>query len=151
MRANELCSRAPEPRIGFGKAPCCRSIRGSQTAPILFCAPLGTAIQAPRNILREPALRSHQNDRLQLLLNLTNRITSNLDLRELLRAISANIREVMQCDAVGISLPDPASGNFRLYALDCGNCFPTIIGPDRYKYRCRIVIDIIKMRYVFKR
>src|SRR5262249_28738226 len=56
----------------------------------------------------------HQNDRLQLLLNLTNRITSNLDLRELLRAISANIREVMQWDAVGISLPDPASGDFSV-------------------------------------
>jgi hypothetical protein len=30
-----------------------------------------------------------QNDRLQLLLNLTNRITSNLELRDVLRAISA--------------------------------------------------------------
>jgi formate hydrogenlyase transcriptional activator len=60
----------------------------------------------------------HQNDWLQLLLNLTNRITSNLELRELLRAISANIREVMQCDAVVISLPDTASGNFRVHALD---------------------------------
>jgi formate hydrogenlyase transcriptional activator len=36
-----------------------------------------------------------QNERLQLLLNLTNRITSNLQLRELLRAVAANIREVM--------------------------------------------------------
>ena len=33
-----------------------------------------------------------QNERLQLLLNLTTRITSNLDLREVLRAISANFR-----------------------------------------------------------
>jgi formate hydrogenlyase transcriptional activator len=38
--------------------------------------------------------------------------------RELLRAISASIREVMECDAVHISLADPASGKFRLYALD---------------------------------
>jgi hypothetical protein len=30
-----------------------------------------------------------QNDRLQLLLNLTNRITSNLELRDVSRAISA--------------------------------------------------------------
>jgi len=59
-----------------------------------------------------------KNERLQLLLNLTNRITSNLEFRELLRSISANIREVMQCDAVAISLPDVASGKHRLYALD---------------------------------
>ena len=59
-----------------------------------------------------------QNTRLQLLLKLTKEITSNLELRELLRAISASIREVMDCDAVHISLADPASGKFRLYALD---------------------------------
>jgi len=59
-----------------------------------------------------------QNDRLQLLLNLTNRITSNLDFRELLRAISANIREVIQADVVAISLPDAASGKLRVFAVD---------------------------------
>ncbi len=59
-----------------------------------------------------------QNSRLQLLLKLTKEITSNLEFRELLRAISASIREVMDCDAVHISLADPASGKFRLYALD---------------------------------
>jgi formate hydrogenlyase transcriptional activator len=59
-----------------------------------------------------------QNERLQLLLNLTNRITSNLELRELLRAISANVREVMQGDVVAISLPDAASGKFKVFAMD---------------------------------
>jgi formate hydrogenlyase transcriptional activator len=59
-----------------------------------------------------------QNDRLQLLLNLTSRITSNLELRELLRSISANIREVMDCDMAAISLPGPEPGTFRVYALD---------------------------------
>jgi formate hydrogenlyase transcriptional activator len=59
-----------------------------------------------------------QNERLQLLLNLTNRITSNLQLRELLRAVAANIREVMQCDAVAVSLLDSASGTYKLYVLD---------------------------------
>jgi len=61
---------------------------------------------------------SVQNKQLQLLLKLTNQITSNLELREVLRAISANIREVAHCDAVHISLPDVASGQFRVYALD---------------------------------
>jgi formate hydrogenlyase transcriptional activator len=59
-----------------------------------------------------------QNSRLQLLLKLTKEITSNLEFRDLLRAISASIREVMDCDAVHISLADPVSGKFRLYALD---------------------------------
>jgi formate hydrogenlyase transcriptional activator len=59
-----------------------------------------------------------QKDRLQLLLNLTNRITSNLELRELLRAVSTNIREVMHCEGVGIYLADSASGSFTLHAVD---------------------------------
>ncbi|MGH9444765.1 MAG: sigma 54-interacting transcriptional regulator [Terriglobia bacterium] len=59
-----------------------------------------------------------QNSRLQLLLKLTNQITSNLELRRVLRAISASIRELMHCDAVHISLPDAASGKFRVHALD---------------------------------
>src|SRR5215468_5805555 len=70
--------------------------------------------------LRETAssdLRS-ENARLQLLLNLTNRITSNLELHALLRAISANIREVMRCEAVGIYLADSASNTFTVHALD---------------------------------
>ncbi len=59
-----------------------------------------------------------QNDRLQLLLNLTNRITSNLELKEVLRAVAANVRETMCCDAAGISLPAAEPGSFRIYAVD---------------------------------
>jgi formate hydrogenlyase transcriptional activator len=59
-----------------------------------------------------------QNDRLQLLLNLTTRITSSLDLREVLRAIAANTREVIHADAVTVSLPDALSGKFRVFAVD---------------------------------
>ena len=59
-----------------------------------------------------------QNDRLQLLLNLTSRITSSLDLREVLRAIAANIRQVIHADLVTVSLPDGASGKIRVFAMD---------------------------------
>ena len=62
-----------------------------------------------------------QNDRLQLLLGLTNRITSNLQPRELLRTIASNIREVMRCDAVGVSILEPSSETTKLYALDFPN------------------------------
>src|SRR5580658_4150656 len=60
----------------------------------------------------------HQNDQLQLLLNLTARITSSLDRREVLRAIAANIREVIHADAVTVVLPDAASQKFKVLAMD---------------------------------
>ncbi len=59
-----------------------------------------------------------EKDRLKLLLDLTNRLVSNLDLRDLLRAISASLRQVMQCDVVGVALPDSESNRLRVYALD---------------------------------
>src|ERR1700751_5634906 len=65
----------------------------------------------------ETKLQRH-NERFELLLNLTTRITSSLDLREVLRAIAANIREVIHADAVAVSLPDAASGKFRVFAID---------------------------------
>src|SRR5947207_2170038 len=64
------------------------------------------------------ACLQRQNERVQLLLNLTSRITSNLDLREVLRAISANFREVMRCDGAGVWLPGEGAGTFKLYAFD---------------------------------
>src|SRR4051794_31148189 len=47
----------------------------------------------------------HKNDRLKLLLELNNTIASNLELRDLLRAISASLRPVMHCDGVAVALP----------------------------------------------
>src|ERR1051325_840050 len=64
------------------------------------------------------AFLQRQSERLQLLLTLTTRITSNLDLREVLRAISANFREVMRCDGAGVWLPGEEAGTFKLYAFD---------------------------------
>jgi formate hydrogenlyase transcriptional activator len=51
------------------------------------------------------------NERLKLLLDLNNAIVSNLDLRELLEAVSGNLRRVMQCDGVGIALEDGSDLN----------------------------------------
>jgi formate hydrogenlyase transcriptional activator len=59
-----------------------------------------------------------QNERFELLLNLTTSITSSLDLREVLRSIAANIREVIHADAVAVSLPDAGSGKYRVFAVD---------------------------------
>src|ERR1700730_5516643 len=56
--------------------------------------------------------------RLKLLLELTNSVVSKLHLRELLREVSAGIRRVMQCDAAGVVLPNPETGQLSLYAVD---------------------------------
>src|SRR5579859_101512 len=67
------------------------------------------ALDNALNLKKSEAARlelERQNARLKLLLDLTNRINCNLDLRELLRAVSANVRELMRCDAVGVALRD---------------------------------------------
>ena len=68
---------------------------------------------------RSPDQRlQEQNDRLQLLLKLTNSITSNLEWKDVLRGIAANVREVMRCDAATILLPGVEPGTFRNHAVD---------------------------------
>ncbi len=58
-------------------------------------------------------------EQLKLLLDLTNSVVSTLELRDLLRNISANLRRVMQCDFVGVGLPDSGTTSYlRLYAID---------------------------------
>ncbi|MCU1296193.1 MAG: transcriptional regulator, NifA subfamily, Fis Family, partial [Acidobacteriaceae bacterium] len=57
-------------------------------------------------------------EQLKLILDLTNRVVSNLDFDELLRAISANVRQVMQCEAAAIMLPDSDGKHLRVHALD---------------------------------
>jgi len=59
-----------------------------------------------------------KNERLQLLLEVTNQVVSNLELRDLLHAISLHVRRVMQCDYAGLSLPDEENKQLRLYAVD---------------------------------
>jgi formate hydrogenlyase transcriptional activator len=60
----------------------------------------------------------HKNERLQLVLDLTNRLVSNLELPELLREVSASVRRVMNCDAAGVALPETGETHLRFYALD---------------------------------
>jgi formate hydrogenlyase transcriptional activator len=57
-------------------------------------------------------------DRLKLLLEITNRLVSKLDLPDLLREISANIRRVLDCNVVGVRLPDPETGELGVTAID---------------------------------
>src|SRR5216683_1470043 len=62
--------------------------------------------------------RKQAEDRLQLLLDVTNQVVSNLQLRDLLSAISASVRRVMQCDLVGVFLPDSEGNRMQTFMLD---------------------------------
>ncbi len=75
---------------------------------------VASAIDASANLRRAQAAQT----RLQLLLNLTNRITSELDLLEVLRGISGIIRDALHCEAVGVTIAEPETGKHKLYALD---------------------------------
>jgi len=58
------------------------------------------------------------NDRLQLLLEVTNSAVANLDLRAVLRTVSVALRRVMHCDYAGLALPETTGHQLRQYALD---------------------------------
>src|SRR4029077_5430381 len=63
-------------------------------------------------------LSRQAQDRLKLILDLTNQVVSNLNFQELLRTISASVRQVMRCDAAAIMLPEPDGTHLRVHALD---------------------------------
>jgi len=63
-------------------------------------------------------LSRQAQDRLKLILDLTNQVVSNLNFQELLGTISASVRQVMRCDAAAIMLPEPDGVNLRVHALD---------------------------------
>jgi len=59
-----------------------------------------------------------EKDRLKMLLEVSNAVSSNLELPELLRAISASLRTLMQSEGAGVALLDPANNELRLCVLD---------------------------------
>jgi formate hydrogenlyase transcriptional activator len=61
---------------------------------------------------------SRERDRLRLLLEVNNALVSTLDLHQLLSAISACLRRVMNHDYASLALYEPAAHQLRLQALD---------------------------------
>ena len=53
-----------------------------------------------------------------LLLEITNALVSNLDIRNLLQAIAASIRQVMPYDYASLALPEPETSKLRIHLLD---------------------------------
>jgi formate hydrogenlyase transcriptional activator len=70
-----------------------------------------------------------KNSQLNLLLDLTNSLASNLDLNQVLQAVCANIRRLMQCDVMAILEVVPELDQLSVLALD----FPSsrLIDPDQ--------------------
>src|SRR6266478_5372545 len=88
--------------------------------PVKTAVSLNASLTVAPNVipgLNIPGL-TRESDRLKLLLDMTNALVSNLEPRDLLRAISASIRQVMHCDLVGVWLPDVDQRQLRLRFLD---------------------------------
>jgi formate hydrogenlyase transcriptional activator len=62
--------------------------------------------------------RKQAEDRLQLLLDVTNQVVSNLQLSDLLGAISSSVRRVMQCDLVSVCFPDSEKKRLQTFVID---------------------------------
>ncbi len=67
-------------------------------------------------VVNERLARS--GERLKLVLDVGNRVLANLDLQDLLRAISANVRQALRCDFASVVLVDEGATQALLYVLD---------------------------------
>ncbi len=61
----------------------------------------------------------HERDRLRVLLDLNNRIASNLDLRQLFQALLEELKQIMECEFVGLALPESKGELLRVDVLEC--------------------------------
>src|SRR6267154_377402 len=105
-----FASKAPD--IYTTEEVCFLSVVADQIALAFDNAMHFEAAQASQQLLLK------KNERVGLLLELTNHVVSNLEFRDLLRAVVASTRRVMGCDGVGITLPDTDHAHLRVYALD---------------------------------
>lgn len=58
---------------------------------------------------------NHERDRVQLMLEVTSAVVSNLDLKKLVKTVSASLRDIMPHDAAGIALYEPEQNHLREY------------------------------------
>jgi formate hydrogenlyase transcriptional activator len=75
---------------------------------------IGLAIDAAVNLY----ISQQVQERLKLILDLSNQVVSNLELHDLLLAASASVRRVMHCDAAAVMLAEPDGVHLRVHALD---------------------------------
>jgi formate hydrogenlyase transcriptional activator len=75
---------------------------------------IGLAIDAAVNLY----VSQRVQERLKLILDLSNQVVSNLEFHDLLVAASASVRRVMHCDAAAVMLVDSEGTHLRVHALD---------------------------------
>ncbi len=75
---------------------------------------IGLALDAAVNLY----ISQRVQDRLKLILDLSNQVVSNLELHDLLVAASTSVRRVMHCDAAAVMLVDSEGTQLRVHALD---------------------------------
>ena len=98
----------------------------------LLCQIANQAAIAVENALNfERARKAEQEarrrfERERLMLETNNAVVTQLDLRELVRAVSSCLREVLRPDVTGISLYDPETNQFRAYMFDLPDNLPPI-------------------------
>src|SRR5258705_2098724 len=90
-----------------------------------------TGIAIERHMNEQALQREH--DRLRLLLELTNSMTSKLDLRRLVDVLSTDLLRVTRCDFCSLLLPDADSGELRMTIL---------YNPEPRGYVCDGIIPI---------
>jgi formate hydrogenlyase transcriptional activator len=78
---------------------------------------LDRSLDSQESLSTKPQLQ-RESDRLKLLLDMTATLVSTLECRDLLRTVSASIRQVMHCDIVGVWLPDAERVHLRQLAMD---------------------------------
>src|ERR1051326_6469134 len=73
--------------------------------------PVAVAIENALNLKRAESER----DRFQLMLEINNAVVSHLNLQDLVKTISASLRDIMPHDAAGIALYEPEHNHLREY------------------------------------
>ena len=73
---------------------------------------------------------ARERDRCQLLLEINHTLVSNLDLRELVSAVSSCLRRVLPHDVAGLALYDPTINKLRATAMDFPNHDEIFIDDD---------------------
>jgi formate hydrogenlyase transcriptional activator len=111
-RVGTLTFGSKTPDVYTAEEVCFLSVVAEQIALAFDNALLFDAAQASQQQLLK------KSERVGLLLELTNHVVSNLEFRDVLRAVVASTRRVMGCDGVGIALPDSDNTHLRIYALD---------------------------------
>jgi formate hydrogenlyase transcriptional activator len=101
----------------------------------------GELTRANLNLQSTQAELQSEKDRLRVLLDLTNDVVSNLELHDLVKAVGANVGQIIQSDVAGVGLPDFHTGELRLSALrfgDEGDFNESELAPDEDTVSVRV-------------